>query len=261
MEQLRASRSLVLGSLDAALGVEGLPQSATGQTALFSGFNAPLEIGRHVTGLPGPRLKSILDRRNLFEEAAAREWRVTFANAYTGAYLRAVESGSRRVSVTTYCMLRARLRFRDLGDLRRGRAVSWDVCRDLFRTRAGSELAAVEPREAGHDLAAIANDHDLTIYESFYSDLAGHGRPEADRGEAVRRIDGLLGGVVESLADDVTLVVTSDHGNLEQADGGSHTRAPVPLLALGPAALSFEGATELPEVTPRILGLLAGEIG
>ncbi|MBI3975273.1 MAG: metalloenzyme, partial [Armatimonadetes bacterium] len=37
---------------DATLGVPGLPQSATGQTALLTGLNAPALIGRHVTAYP-----------------------------------------------------------------------------------------------------------------------------------------------------------------------------------------------------------------
>ncbi|HEY9807154.1 MAG TPA: hypothetical protein V6D04_11335, partial [Candidatus Obscuribacterales bacterium] len=34
-------------AIDATLGVPGLPQSATGQTALFTGCNAPAFLGRH----------------------------------------------------------------------------------------------------------------------------------------------------------------------------------------------------------------------
>ena len=48
--------------LDAGLGVPGLPQSATGQATLFTGVNAAVEMGRHVTGLPGPRLRDLVAR-------------------------------------------------------------------------------------------------------------------------------------------------------------------------------------------------------
>ena len=259
-EQIQSSAGLLLQPLDAVLGVEGLPQSATGQTALFSGVNAPTELGRHVTGFPGPRLKSILDESNLFEGASSRGWRVTFANAYGQSYLDEVLAGGRRISVTTYCMLRAALRFRGVGDLRRGRAVTWDVCRDLYGARSGVELDAVAPHRAGLHLADIANDHDLTIYETFYSDLAGHGRPEADRCEAVRRIDGLVGGALQGLDDDVSLVLTSDHGNLERSDVRAHTSNLVPLLVCGAAASVFAAGSSLTDVSPTIMRLLAGEV-
>ena len=38
--------------LDACLSVAGLPQSATGQAALFTGVNAAKEMGRHIEGFP-----------------------------------------------------------------------------------------------------------------------------------------------------------------------------------------------------------------
>ncbi len=42
---------------DATLGMPGLPQSATGQTALLTGINAAAEIGRHLTAYPNLHLR------------------------------------------------------------------------------------------------------------------------------------------------------------------------------------------------------------
>ena len=56
LEQCRQTDDLLLTGIDANLGVEGLPQSATGQAALFTGENVAQIMGRHVTGLPGPRV-------------------------------------------------------------------------------------------------------------------------------------------------------------------------------------------------------------
>jgi 2,3-bisphosphoglycerate-independent phosphoglycerate mutase len=39
-----------LVSTDACLGVPGLPQSATGQTSILAGLNAPAAVGRHING-------------------------------------------------------------------------------------------------------------------------------------------------------------------------------------------------------------------
>src|SRR5690606_4270140 len=47
-------------ALDATLGVPGEPQSATGQTTLFTGVNAPQAVGRHVRGFPTAALREIL---------------------------------------------------------------------------------------------------------------------------------------------------------------------------------------------------------
>ena len=38
----------IIKAIDARLGVSGLPQSATGQTTLFTGVNAPKITGRHI---------------------------------------------------------------------------------------------------------------------------------------------------------------------------------------------------------------------
>ena len=53
------------------------------------------------------------------------------------------------------------------------------------------------------------------------------------------------------------VVVTSDHGNLEDLSTRSHTRAPVPLLAFGRGARAFvEGARSLLDVAPRLISAL-----
>ena len=258
----------VLVALDAALGVDGLPQSATGQTTLFTGVNAPAALGRHVTAFPGARLQRILAEHSVLKRAAGAGCRTVFANAFSPGYFRRAEGrGRRRHSASTWAALAAGLRFRDLGDLAAGRAVSWDVERDRFleRIRGMEEgealertrrLGTVEAPEAGRHLAAVAGDHHLTLYETFYTDLAGHRRWGIEPAEAVRRLDGLLEGVLASLPGDVTLVLTSDHGNLEDDSHTVHTRHPVPLLAVGPAALRFADLGRLDQVAGRILEVI-----
>lgn len=49
-----ASEGLVMG-LDANLGMEGLPQSATGQTSLLTGVNGARLLGRHLNAFPTRR--------------------------------------------------------------------------------------------------------------------------------------------------------------------------------------------------------------
>lgn len=259
-----AEGARVLAALDATLGVPGLPQSATGQTALFTGVNAPAALGRHVTAFPGPRLRAILEESSLFRRTAERGLAATFANPFTPGYFRRVEEGGRRLSATTLAAVAGGVRLRDLEDLRRDRAVAWDVERDRFAERAGPEavgLAPVSAREAGRHLAALAAEHRLTLYETFYTDLAGHRRWGIEPADAVRRLDGLVGGLREGLAARpearVTVVLTSDHGNLEDATHTVHTTNPVPLLAFGPAAGRFRDLTRIDQVAGRILDVLA----
>ncbi|MBI2844908.1 MAG: hypothetical protein HYX86_00005, partial [Chloroflexi bacterium] len=59
------SAGAILVPLDANLGVAGLPQSATGQTTLLTGINAPAELGSHYGPYPNHKLREILAEENL----------------------------------------------------------------------------------------------------------------------------------------------------------------------------------------------------
>ncbi|MGD1861271.1 MAG: hypothetical protein ACFB0E_15025 [Leptolyngbyaceae cyanobacterium] len=63
-----------------------------------------------------------------------------------------------------------------------------------------------------------------------------------------------MAGIVTHLSPNVTLLITSDLGNLEDRVTKRHTPNPVPLIAIGPAASHFRAMTTLSEVTPTIYG-------
>lgn len=248
-----------LAALDTALGVPGLPQSATGQTALFTGRNAPAILERHVPALPGPRLAALLAESSLLRRAALAGRRVTFANPFSPRYFDEVAGRRRRHSATTLAALAAGAPLRDLDDLAAGRAVAWDVTRESFREHA-PEAVVIAAATAGRHLAALAAEHDLTLWETFMTDLAGHGRRGWTAAAALGRLDGLLAGLFAGMRaagdGNLTVLLTSDHGNLEEASHRRHTRNPVPLLAVGPDAAAFGDLGRLDEVTPRVLSRL-----
>ena len=68
--------------IDACLGVDGLPQSATGQATLFTGRNAAQYMGRHVEGFPGPTLRKFVEQDNVFLMLKAMGRRGRFADGY-----------------------------------------------------------------------------------------------------------------------------------------------------------------------------------
>ena len=68
--------------LDACLGVDGLPQSATGQATLLTGVNAAKEMGRHIEGFPPPSLKKLIEHENIFSKLRKLGRHCTFANCY-----------------------------------------------------------------------------------------------------------------------------------------------------------------------------------
>ena len=64
----------------------------------------------------------------------------------------------------------------------------------------------------------------------------------------------LLTEAAEDLADGLLVVLTSDHGNIEDITTRRHTTNPIPLLAWGHDAQDFVGGVaDLSGVTPRIL--------
>jgi hypothetical protein len=254
-ERLGGGDGWRLAALDATLGVAGLPQSATGQTALFTGRNAPALLGRHVPALPGPRLAALLAEHSVLRRAALAGRHVTFANPFSRRYFEEVAARRRRHSATTLAALAAEAPLRDLDDLAGGRAVAWDVTRTSFRAHA-PEAEPVAADVAGGHLAALAAEHDLTLWETFMTDLAGHRRRGWTAAEALARLDGLLAGLLASRSADLTVVLASDHGNLEESTHTRHTRNPVPLLAIGPDAEAFADLARIDEVAPRLLARL-----
>jgi hypothetical protein len=246
----------VLAEIDATLGVDGLPQSGTGQTSLFTGTNAARVMGRHVPAFPGPKLKAILEADGLFAKAKEGGREVAFANGFTPAYLDDLAAGRRWASVTVHLARSAGVKLRSEAELLRDQAVTWDIERDLYRRAGGERVPPVAAWSAGAHLAALAATHDLTLYETFLTDLAGHRRIPVTVAQAIDRVDALVGGLLAALPPHVTLVLTSDHGNVEEPVHGRHTRNRVPLVARGRLADHFAGARSIVDLTPTVLRAL-----
>jgi hypothetical protein len=240
--------------LDACLGVPGLPQSATGQTALFTGVNAPALVGDHVTAFPTAQLRQVIAEQSLLKQAAAAGARVIFANAHSQRFWEMIRDKRRRLGASTLTALAAGAPIPTLADLVEGRAVLWDITHEIAAGHLGYDLPLVSAGEAGRRLARLAAEYDLVLYESFLPDLAGHRRIEPEW--VLTRLDEFLGALLEHRPKDTTLVVSSDHGNIEDASTKAHTTNPVPLLAVGPAAGRFRQATAITDVTPAILSLV-----
>jgi 2,3-bisphosphoglycerate-independent phosphoglycerate mutase len=246
---------LALRALDACLGVPGLPQSATGQTALFTGVNAPALIGDHVAAHPTAPLREVIAEHSFLKRAAEAGASVLFANAHSEHFWQMVDQGKLRLGASTLTALAAGAPIPDLDDLLAGRAVLWDITHEIASGVLDYKLPLVPAEEAGARLARLAAGYDLVLYESFLPDLAGHRRVEP--AWVLPRLDAFLGGILAHRPADMTLVVSSDHGNLEDVTVKTHTTNPVPLLVVGPAAGHFCGATAITDVAPIMLSLLA----
>jgi 2,3-bisphosphoglycerate-independent phosphoglycerate mutase len=256
---------------DATLGVPGRPQSATGQTAILTGENAPRLLGRHLLGFPNALLRDLLRRRSLFRELAEAGARATFANAYPVAYLRALgleaegepefALGRRRAraAATTVAYAAGGGRFRTWDDAREGRGLTHDITGHRARGH-GAALPVRAPEEAAEILLALAGEQDLTLFEFFETDEAGHARSMEGALDALSRLDAFLRRLVARLGPEDALVVASDHGNVEDLATRNHTLARVPVLGFGRAAPEVGEVRDLTHLAP-LLARLAGPAG
>jgi hypothetical protein len=241
----------ILVSTDACLGVPGLPQSATGQTAILAGVNAAAAVGRHINGYCTKSLAALLDGRSVFSRVRSAGGEATFANAYTPIFF---QRPPRFLSVSTVATLRAGLRLRTLEDLIRGEAVYHDYTNRLLPER-GCWAPPVSPAEAGRCLARLAGRHTFTMYEHFLTDKAGHARNMVQGVEVLENLEAFLEGLLaETDLADTLVVLTSDHGNLEDLRTDRHTQNPVPTLLWGRgASAAAAGIRDLADIAPAIL--------
>ncbi len=258
------SRHLVR-PLDATLGIDGLPQSGTGQASLLTGLNCAEQVGRHFGPYPHSETYDALDRANLFHKVQAlfpqRPAPAAFANAFPPQFF---EATRRRSTVTTRCCEAAGIKLRNLAALRNRQAVPADLTGDAWRDQLGLDVPRRPPEETAEVLAATARQHALTFFEYFLTDKVGHHRLEVAPSILLKDLDAFLNGLLSAIPPSRdTLVITSDHGNFEDTSHTQHTRNPVPLIAYGWAAPHFTNATNLTDVTPSIIQALqsANETG
>jgi 2,3-bisphosphoglycerate-independent phosphoglycerate mutase len=250
---------VVFHGVDACLGVAGLPQSATGQTALFTGVNAPALMGEHITAYPTQALRDVIAEHSVLRRAAEAGARVLFANAHSEHFWQMVRDGERSLSASTLTALAAGAPIPTLDDLEHGRAVLWDITHEIASGHLGYALPLVSPDEAGARLARLAGEYDLVLYETFLPDLAGHRRLEPEW--VLSRLDAFLGAILDGRPQECTVVVSSDHGNLEDTRTKGHTDNPVPLVAAGPRSRCFEAVMDITGVAPAILQSLEAQPG
>lgn len=137
-----------------------------------------------------------------------------------------------------------------------GDAVSSEILNTGWREKLGHDwLPRVTPEDAGRNLARIASDRHLTLFAHYTTDTAGH-RQEMDPAvEALERVDAFLGGVLSGAPEDLTLLIVSDHGNIEDISAG-HTRNPVLGVATGPGRQHAATARDLRDVATTVSALI-----
>ncbi len=243
--------------IDAVLGVPGVPQSATGQTTLLSGINSQEVLGKHLTGFPNEKLREILLEHSVLRSLTDRGLKAAFLNAFRPRFWELSRERQLSLSATTVANLAADLPFFGLADVRAGRSIYQEMTNAELIAR-GFDVEPLAPAEAGRIAARATREYDFLLYEYFQTDKAGHSADKERIEAELSLLDDFLNALLDELAADLeeqTLVVlTSDHGNLEDLSTRRHTTNPIPLMAWGAGAREFvEKVTRLDQVTPQIL--------
>ncbi len=221
---------------DANLGIEGRPQSATGQATILTGKNIPQFIGEHYGPKPNPAVAELVKEDNLFMEVVSEGGKAALITPYPQGYFENINSGRRLLSSVPLAATAAGLKLMNADDLREGRAVSPGFTGQGWHDFLGyTDIPILTLRQAGKQIAAIARSYNFSFFEHWPSDRSGHRGSIEDAVEHLEIIDQALGGLLDDW-DDASdlLIITSDHGNIEEKNHRQHSRNPVPTIIVGP---------------------------
>ena len=249
------SDHLVHLKIDATMGVSGLPQSGTGQTALFTGVNAAYIVGRHFGPYPHSKLKPHLSENSLFKDSISRGFKPHFINAYPDLFFEKAEK-KQRWTCTTLMTKKAGLELNTVSDVQQKRAITAEITQNVWREKLKVNVPEVTPESAAGRLVKATRNYDLILYEYYLTDKAGHSKdPEAAKSVLIK-LDRFLYHIFKNKPDDTVMILSSDHGNLENISIKTHTLNPVPWIVSGPGAKIADDVTSIMDVKSAILKLL-----
>jgi 2,3-bisphosphoglycerate-independent phosphoglycerate mutase len=254
-------------ALDACLSIDGLPQSATGQASLFTGVNVPALLGYHEGPKPTPPIVDLISRGTLLTQLSQQDRTVSFLNAFPHRYFEAINVGYRIPGVIALSVNQAGIHLKTITDLLEGDAISADFTSEGWRNYLGyPDTPVLTHIQAGERMRSLAGKSDLTIFEYWLTDMAGHHQDMKSASSLLDRLDVVMGSLFNAWDDDNGLILlTSDHGNLEDLSTRHHTRNDVPLLLIGSAKLrelfingmniarNSRAKFDLTDITPAIL--------
>ena len=248
----------VLARTDPRLGVEGRPQSASGQTTILTGVNAPRTLGYHKQGFPNEAMKQIIAEHSIFRQLDGQGIGPNiFANTYTPRFF---SEKPRWKSATTCAVEASSVRFNRLPDLLGRKSLFHDFTNRSLQ-QMGFDVPIFSPVNAAEILSALPNRYRFILYEHFITDKIGH---DQDMERARIHLPQLAEFIRETLQrldlETTTFILTSDHGNIEDLSVRNHTLNDVPTIIWGRnSAAIAEQINDLTHITPAILQLLTDE--
>jgi hypothetical protein len=246
----------VLIPTDARLGIEGRPQSASGQTTILTGVNAPQCLGFHKQGFPNQALRDVIAEHSIFLQLKRKNIKTNvFANAYTPKFF---TEKPRWKSATTCAVEAADLPFRKLSDLLGHKALFHDFTNKSL-IEMGFDIQPFSAAHAGEILAELTTIHRFTLYEYFITDKIGHAQSFEKAEIYLPQLAAFVRETLRKIDLEITTVIlTSDHGNIEDLSVRTHTLNDVPTIVWGRRRGEIsQKIKDLSDITPTILSLLS----
>lgn len=234
--------------VDARLEVKGLPQSGTGQTAIYCGVNAAKIIGKHFGPYAYSTLIPVIEAKNIFRTFIDKGKTAFFVNAYPKVFFEYIESGKSRLSVTSLSAKLSGLKFNTVTRVRKGKALTAEITNERWNKKLGYNLPVIKPQTAARRLLKIASENHFTLYEYFLTDHLGHGRYDWDFEKTMKTLDEFLFTVLNEMDEGkITLIICSDHGNFEDISVKTHTMNPS--LSITSGKFAKELSQEIKNIT------------
>jgi hypothetical protein len=265
--------NLIIKSINSTLGIEGIPQSATSQTTIYTGINIPKLLGKHFGSFPNKKMRKIIKEENIFKKLIQIGKKPKFVNAYpmhskifSYPNIEISDSGTllfsenfprkykKRISVTTAMIVSNLITPSNEKDIISGNSLYQDFT-NLSLIKLGLKIHEISPGNAGKILNSISKNYDFSLYEYFQTDIYGHRKSFKEQIKLIRRLDRMIESLINNSDPKLdTILITSDHGNLEDSTTKSHTLNPVPLIVWGKGRKMLTNSIgTLTDITPAII--------
>lgn len=253
--QTLSNGKIFLSGIDASMGIDGFPQSGTGQTSIFCGVKAPQIINQHFGPFPYSTLIPIIQEENIFKHFLDKKKNVVFANAYPQIFFDYINSGKKRLSVTTLSCNLNGMHLNGYDDVVNGEALTAEITNARWNTKLSYDLPIISAKQAAENLLKISYKNSFTAFEYFLTDHLGHGRYDEDIEITFRILDEFLYTIFTQFDEEkLSIIVCSDHGNVEDLSVKTHTKNPALLITAGPKAKNIsESISDLSDIKTAII--------
>lgn len=241
--------------LDACMETPGLPQSATGQTAIFTGINAAQILGYHLNGFPNQKLRGILWEYSILKILKERGYSTDFLNTYRPSFFDlSREEQIRKSSCSTVAAMAAGIPFHSKEDLVKEKSICHDLTNQTFLDN-GFEAPLFTPQKSGKIAAEAGRHKEFLLMEYFLTDLIGHAQNKEQAASEIEKLELFLEALLSEMNHQTsTLLLISDHGNFEDLSTRSHTKNPALFMAWGEqAGLFMKNCRRLQDLHPMLL--------